>query len=51
MYSDYRTVDGVMLPFKTVNSSSGNGDLVLTIKEVKHNVAINDKAFKPKGKK
>ncbi|MBA4123399.1 MAG: beta-lactamase family protein [Acidobacteria bacterium] len=51
MYSDYRTVDGVMLPFKTVNSNSGNGDLVLTIKEVKHNVAINDKAFKPKGKK
>jgi CubicO group peptidase (beta-lactamase class C family) len=47
-YSDYRTVDGVMLPFKTVNSTSGNGDLVLTIKEVKHNVAIDDKVFKSK---
>ncbi len=49
-YSDYRTVDSVMLPFKTINSNSGNGDLVLTIKEVKHNVAVDDKAFKPKGK-
>ncbi len=51
MYSDYRAVDGVLLPFKTVNSNSANGDLVLTVKEVKHNIAIDDKVFKAKGKK
>lgn len=50
-YSDYRTVDGVMIPFKTVNSNAGNGDLILTVKEVKHNAAIDDKTFKPKEKK
>jgi hypothetical protein len=51
MYSDYRAVDGVLLPFKTVNSNSANGDLVLMVKEVKHNIAIDDKVFKAKGKK
>jgi hypothetical protein len=50
-YSDYRTIDGVMLPFKTVNSTSGNGDIIITIKEVKHNIAIDDKMFKAKAKK
>ncbi|MGI8640737.1 MAG: hypothetical protein ACR2MG_12430 [Pyrinomonadaceae bacterium] len=50
IYSDYRTVDGVMIPFKMVNSNSDNGDLVITIKEVKHNVLIDDKVFKA-GKK
>jgi hypothetical protein len=51
IYSDYRAVDGVMLPFKTVNSNAGNGDLILIVKEVKHNAAIDDKTFKPKEKK
>ncbi len=51
IYSDYRAVDGVMIPFKTVNSTSGNGDLILTIKAVKHNAAIDDKMFKSKEKK
>ncbi len=51
VYTDYRAVDGVMIPFKTVNSTVGNGDLILTVKEVKHNVAIDDKMFKAKEKK
>lgn len=50
IYSDYRAVDGVMIPFKTVNTDSSNGDLVMTVKEVKHNAAIDDKVFKAKGK-
>jgi CubicO group peptidase (beta-lactamase class C family) len=44
-YSDYRNVDGIMLPFKTINSTSSNGDLVTTVKEVKHNTAIDNKVF------
>lgn len=50
-YGDYRAVDGVMIPFKTVNSTVGNGDLILTVKEVKHNVAIDDKTFRARSKK
>jgi hypothetical protein len=45
-YSDYRQVDGVMIPFKTVNSSTGNGDIVTTVKEIKHNVEVPDKVFR-----
>lgn len=44
-FSDYRKVDGVMIAFVTVNSNIGNGDLVLTIKEIKHNVKIDAKKF------
>lgn len=47
-FSDYREVDGVKLPFKTVNFSLSNGNIVTTIKEVKHNVEIKDDIFKPK---
>ncbi|NJM53016.1 MAG: outer membrane lipoprotein-sorting protein [Blastocatellia bacterium] len=40
IYSDYREVDGIKLPFKTVNSTPSMGDIVSIIKSVKHNVAI-----------
>ena len=46
-FSDYRKVDGVMIPFKTVSSNAGMGDIVVYAKEVKHNVKIDDKEFKP----
>lgn len=46
--SDYRNVDGVMIPFKTVTVSPSMGDVVMYVKEVKNNVAIDDKVFKPK---
>lgn len=45
-YSDYRDIDGVKLPFKTVSSSVGNGNIVTTVKEVKHNVPVDDAVFK-----
>jgi len=48
MYSDYRDVDGVMLPFKIVNSSVSNGNIVSIIKSIKQNVPIDDKIFAPK---
>jgi CubicO group peptidase (beta-lactamase class C family) len=48
LYSDYRNVDGVMLPFKTVNNSIANGNIVTTVKSVKQNVPIDDKLFAPR---
>lgn len=47
-YSDYREVDGIKLPFKTVNETTSMGNIVTTIKSVKHNVAIDDKMFAPR---
>jgi len=47
-YSDYREVDGVMIPFKQVNNTSSNGDVVTIITSVKHNVPVDDKMFAPK---
>ncbi|HEV7643209.1 MAG TPA: serine hydrolase [Pyrinomonadaceae bacterium] len=47
-FSDYRDVDGVKLPFKTVNSSPSSGNIVTTVKDVKHNVEIKDDVFKLK---
>lgn len=47
-FSDYRDVDGIKLPFKTVNSNIANGNIVTIIKSVKHNVPIDDNIFGPK---
>jgi CubicO group peptidase (beta-lactamase class C family) len=49
-YSDYRAVDGIKLPFRTVNSTVSMGDLVTVVKEVKHNQTIDDKTFRPRTK-
>jgi CubicO group peptidase (beta-lactamase class C family) len=48
LYSDYRNVDGVMIPFKQVNNTSSNGDVVTIVTEIKHNVQIDDKIFSPR---
>jgi len=45
IFSDYREIDGIKLPFKTVNSSPSMGDTVSIIKSVKHNAPIDDKIF------
>jgi CubicO group peptidase (beta-lactamase class C family) len=47
-YSDYRDIDGVKLPFKTVNYSIANGNIVTTVKTVKQNVPVDDKIFAPR---
>jgi hypothetical protein len=39
-----------MIPFKTTNSNVANGEIVTVLKEVKHNVAIDDKVFKAREK-
>jgi hypothetical protein len=50
-FSDYRAVDGVMIPFKTTSMNPGMGAVVIYAREVKHNVAIDDAVFKAKEKK
>ena len=47
-YKDYRPVDGVMLPFMTINNNQSNGDVITTVKSVKHNVTIDNKIFAPR---
>jgi CubicO group peptidase (beta-lactamase class C family) len=45
-FSDYRSVDGVMVPFKTVANSIVQGDVVLRVTDVKWDVDIPDSVFK-----
>jgi len=44
-FSDYRNVDGVMVPFKQVSNNIANGDIVLRVIEVKFNSEIPDSVF------
>lgn len=47
-FEDFRDVDGVKLPF-TTKQISGQGNAILRVTEVKHNVEIDDAKFvKPK---
>ena len=43
-YSDWRDVDGVKLPFK-ITQSMPNLKFVFTVRDVKHNVPVDDKLF------
>ncbi|MFL6255353.1 MAG: serine hydrolase [Pyrinomonadaceae bacterium] len=46
--SDYRSVDGVMIPFRRVSNSQAMGDTVLRIREAKFDVPVPEEAFKRK---
>lgn len=46
--SDYRSVNGVMIPFKLASATVTMGDVVMYVKEVKHNVSIADTVFQQK---
>ena len=46
--SDYRTVDGVKVPFTIVNTSPMQ-QVTIKIEKVEHNVALNDAIFVAKG--
>jgi CubicO group peptidase (beta-lactamase class C family) len=48
VYSDYREIDGVKLPFKSVNTTPTMGDVITTVKSVKHNTEIDDSIFAPR---
>jgi CubicO group peptidase (beta-lactamase class C family) len=45
-FSDYRMVDGVMVPFKMTSNNIANGDIVLRVADLKWDVAIPDAVFK-----
>lgn len=45
-FSDYRNVDGVMIPFKTVSNNIASGDIVLRIMDIKFDVEIPDSVFR-----
>ncbi|HEX8118895.1 MAG TPA: serine hydrolase [Pyrinomonadaceae bacterium] len=47
-YSDYRSVDGVMIPFRRVSNSVAMGDTVLKVREVTFDVAVPEGTFKRK---
>jgi CubicO group peptidase (beta-lactamase class C family) len=47
-YSDYRSVDGVMIAFRRVSNSQAMGDTVLKIREAAFDVPVPDDAFKRK---
>jgi hypothetical protein len=47
-FSDYRSVDGVMVPFQRVQNSPSMGDTVLKIREVRFDVPVPDEAFRRK---
>lgn len=44
-YSDYKEVDGLMLPFKITSVNPGMGDIVTYVTKIKHNVKISKKKF------
>jgi hypothetical protein len=46
-YSDYRDVNGIRIPFKTVHESSGQMILTITIAKATINEPIEDKVFRP----
>ena len=46
-YNDYRAVEGIKIPFKSVSKIGDQTILTITVKEVKINVDIEDSAFEP----
>jgi hypothetical protein len=46
-YSDYRTVDGIKIPFKSISKVNDQIILTITIEKVEMNKAIPDSEFKP----
>ena len=49
-YGDYRSVDGVMLPFRWTIESSGTGEQIITVKSAKFDVPVSDNLFVSKPK-
>jgi len=49
-FSDYRNVEGVMVPFKSTSSNIANGDIVLRVLDVKFDVDIPDTIFQKPAK-
>jgi CubicO group peptidase (beta-lactamase class C family) len=50
-FSDYRLVDGVMVPFTSTSNNIANGDIIVRVKDLKWNVEIPDSLFKKPAKR
>jgi CubicO group peptidase (beta-lactamase class C family) len=50
-FSDYRSVDGLMIPFKIVSNNIANGDVVVNVIDLKFDVDIPDGVFRKPVKK
>src|SRR5262245_53899249 len=50
IYSDYRMVDGRMIPFKTAHNTLDLGDVVVRVKEVRFDVNLPDSVFRSQAK-
>jgi len=46
VFSDYRTVDGVKIPFRRVVSNPLNGETITTVTKVRYNVKLSDSIFR-----
>jgi CubicO group peptidase (beta-lactamase class C family) len=46
-YSDYRPVEGVLIPFKTVTNNPAQGTAVVAVKEVRFDIEVADETFRP----
>lgn len=46
-YSDYRTVQGIKIPFRTVCTTNGQSILVITVKDLKSNTPVSTGIFRP----
>jgi hypothetical protein len=46
-FSDYRAVDGVMLPFRREQTAPEIGTVVVRVGEIRFGVVIPDSAFRP----
>lgn len=49
-FSDYRPVEGQLVPFRTVTNIPTIGDIVMTVREIKFDVDIPDTAFRAPAK-
>ena len=45
-FSDYRNVEGVMIPFRMVSNNIANGDIVLKVVDIKFDIEIPDTVFR-----
>jgi CubicO group peptidase (beta-lactamase class C family) len=47
-YSDFRNIDGIIVPFRIVSNTAANGDVVTRIKTARFDVAVPDAVFRAK---
>jgi len=45
-YGDYRTIDGTETPFKIERSVPGIGNIIVSVKDIKFNVAVPESVFR-----